>query len=101
MPNPFHYRAVLNKLARCADAPYPPRVQVAAAITLAGELTPGTPRAQLARQMLLQANPYEDARHKLRDLFDRAAPLSLLSSEATDLTETQEEEAPEDDIDPL
>lgn len=101
MPNPFHYRAVLERLARCADAPNPPHVQVAAAGALARELTPGTQRARIAQELLSAASPAEYARHKLRDLYDRAAQLILLPVEATDPTTNLEEDASEEDPDPL
>ena len=101
MPNPFYYRSVLNNLARRADAPYPPHVRVAAACALARELTPGTERARLAQQMLAAANPYEHARHLLRDLYDRGDSLSLPSFDAADPTTTQQDDAAEEDDDPL
>ena len=101
MPNPFHYRAVIDRLARCADAPNPPHVQVAAACALARELTPGTTRARIAQDMLGVASPVEYARHKLRDLYDRAAPLIVLPVDAAGPIVDPEEEAAEDDADPL
>ncbi len=101
MPNPFHYRTVINRYAQLASDPHPPHVQVAAASALAHELMPGTQRARLAQQMLNEANPYEYARHKLRDLYDRADPAILLPTESTDAITLQDEESPEEDTDPL
>ncbi len=100
MPSPFYYRRVLDRLARLADVPNPPHVQVRAAIALAGELSPANPRRELIRQMLETANPYEFARHKLRDLYDQPDP-SVPASERGPAPLLQEEESPEEDDDPL
>ena len=70
--NPFHYRATIDRLARLAAKPNPSYVRVHAACALANELSPANPRRDLIRRMLEIANPVEHARHKLRDLYDRA-----------------------------
>lgn len=101
MPNPFHYRAVLNRLARLSDAPNPAHVQLAAAGALAKELTPGTDRAELAQRMLHDANPFEFARHQLRDLYDGPGPLCPVLADAPDATRLEEEETLDEDDDPL
>ena len=71
--NPFHYRATINRLARLADAPNPSYVRLPAACALVRELSPANPRRDLIQHMLEIANPFEHARHKLRDLYDRAS----------------------------
>ena len=101
MPNPFHYRAVINRLAQLADAPNPANVQVTAAIVLSNELRPGTERARLALHMLQQANPVEFARHKLRDLYDGPDSLNLVPAETAGPTHLEEEEAPDEPEEPL
>ena len=101
MPNPFHYRAVINRLARLTDAPYPPHVQVAAAVALSNELTPGSDRARLAQRLLMQANPFEFARHQLRDLYDRHGPISPHPAEQADDDCPEEQETPDEPEDPL
>ena len=102
MPNPFRYRRVLHDLARLSGPSYPPRVQLVAAGALAWELIPGSPRADLIRRMLQEANPVEFARHKLRDLYDRADPTVLTSAqEPPTHTSLEEENPPEEDDDPL
>ena len=71
--NPFHYRATIDRLARLAAKPNPSYVRVHAACALANELSPANPRRDLIRRMLEIANPVEQARHKLRDLYDHAS----------------------------
>ena len=100
MPNAFHYRATLHRLAALADSS-DPHVCVSAAGVLARELSPANPRRPLVQQLLREADPYEFARHRLRDLYDGADPLSPEPSTA-DLTEVPtEEQAPEEEEDPL
>ena len=99
MPNPYRYRSVLNRLARLTDASHPAHVRVDAAVTLAKELSPANPRCDLIRQMLQAVDPYEFARHSLRDLYDRAVP--LVHEQSAESAQPPEEAAPEEDDDPL
>ena len=101
MPNPFHYRQVLHNLARLASAPNPPHVQVQAAGALAQELSPANPRRDLIQLLLSEANSIEFARHKLRDLYDRAVPVASVESRQDGAVLLTEEEHPEQDDDPL
>lgn len=101
MPNPFHYRSVLNQLARLAEAPNPAHVRVAAAASLATELAPGTARARVAQRMLQVANPFEFARHQLRDLYDGPGPLCPVPSDMADAACPEEEETLDEPEDPL
>ncbi len=75
MPNPYHYRSVINRLTRLADAPNPAYIQLRAVTALLRELSPTNPRSTANNQMLQSVDPYDYARHKLRDLYDHAAPL--------------------------
>ena len=75
MPNPFHYRSIIQRLAGLADASNPAHVSLAAAATLARELSPANPRRESIQRLLRDADPFAFARHKLRDLYDRAEPL--------------------------
>ena len=109
MPNPYRYRAVINRLASLADAPNPGHVQVAAAATLARELSPANPRRALIQQMLHAVDAFEYARHKLRDLYDHAAPATDLVApraacpalDAGAGADLQDDESLEEDDDPL
>lgn len=103
MPNPFHYRAVLNRLARLTEATNPAHVRVSAAIAMSKELLPGTERARLAQRMLRDANPFEFARHQLRDLYDGPGTLCPVSVDAAPagVTDLDEEDAPDEPEDPL
>ena len=101
MPNPYHYRAVINRLASLADAPNPPQVQVAAAGALARELSPANPRHALSQRMLHAVDAFEFARHKLRDLYDTAAPLSPDQPRIADVAGPEEEEPTQELDDPL
>ncbi len=104
MPNPFHYRATLQRLARLSAPPHPPHVCVVAAIALATEFSPANPRHQLVQRLLQAAHPYEFARHQLRDLYDR--PKSVEPVEPVEAApepapvRLPDQEAPEDDDDP-
>ncbi|MXX31971.1 MAG: hypothetical protein F4066_00650 [Chloroflexi bacterium] len=72
MPNAFHYANTLHRIARLAGGAHPPHVRLRAALVLVDELSPNSPRRDVVSRMLLEANPFELARHKLRDLYDRA-----------------------------
>jgi hypothetical protein len=101
MPNPFHYRSSLQRLVRLTEAPNSSRVRLSAAITLANELRPGTPQGRLAERMLQVANPFEFARHKLRDLYDGTDPLVHVSAAGAAVACLEEEEIFDEPEDPL
>ncbi len=94
----FHFRRAIETLARLADAPYPPLVQVRAAAELARQLSPANPRIHEIRRMLDEAEPYEYARHKLRYLYDRE-DLQIVA-QPEDPAIQQEEEPPAEEEDP-
>ncbi len=99
MPNPYHYRTVVNRLWRIATGPQPGYIRLRALDKLAPDFTPGHPRFAIAQQMLRDVDPYEYARHLLRDLYDRTAPLARAPN--SDLTLLDEQEPSEEDDDPL
>jgi hypothetical protein len=98
MPNPFHYRATIDRHCRLAAPSNPGYVRLRSLKVLANELAPDNPRSDLIQHMLQVAEPYEFARHKLRDLYDHAALPPLASGEGPS---PQEDEPTEEDDDPL
>ena len=101
MPNPFFFRAAMNRLSRLAGAQNPPAVRLAATVRLARVLMTDTPRARLAQQLLQQANPFEFARHKLRELYDRADSPYPEPCGGADAPRLEEEEPLDEAEDPL
>ena len=107
--NPFRYRTTIDRLARLAERPNPAHVRVSAAGTLVKELSPINPRRDLVQRLLEFANPYEHARHKLRDLYDQTPlpsegalypPLPLGEGRGGNPLPT-EDDLPAEDDDPL
>lgn len=99
MPNPYHYRSVVNRLVRLSEATNPAHVRLKAVIALIRELSPSNPNRAINDQMLRSVDGSEFARHQLRDLYDRAHPLD--QGPTAEPTLTTEEEAPDEDDDPL
>ena len=99
MPNPFHFRSAINQLTRLAALPNPAHVRLRALSAMAAHLSPANPRRELLQRMLRDANQYEFARHQLRDLYDRANPLTLQPTRIH--PQAEEEELPEEADDPL
>ncbi len=99
MPNPFHFRARIDRLARLAGPENPSYIAVRAVCALVRELSPANPRRDQIQQMLRTADPFAFASHKLRDLYDRADSQSFVPSH--DAPIPQEEEPAEEDDDPL
>ena len=106
MPNRYHLRARIDRLWRHAtsDAPGYRRLKSLDAITR--ELFAPNERARLNHQTYLATDPYDVARHLLRDLYDRD-PLSPPASSGgrchgvTEGGSPLEEQPTEDDDDPL
>ncbi|MYD54397.1 MAG: hypothetical protein F4W96_08855 [Chloroflexi bacterium] len=73
MPNPFHLRANIDRLWRRSGDHNPGYVRVAALDAIVRELFAPTERARANHQLYLATDPFDVARHKLRDLYDRAA----------------------------
>ena len=122
MPNPFHYRARIDHLWRRSADHNPGYIRLKALNAIVRELLAPTPRARLNHEMYLATNPYDVARHKLRDLYDRpdaletsplgggaphpcgaegAAPALTQVAPACAEADSQEKESPEEDDDPL
>ena len=97
MANPFYHRAVVDRLLRLSEKPNPAHVRLAAVIKLIRATMPGNP----VNQLLLEAHPYEFARHKLRDLYDRSDQPVTAKSQADTAAGPEEEEPAEEPEDPL
>ena len=117
MPNPYYFRTVVNRLWRIANGSHPGDVSVRTVNNLIKAFPSDIPRYVAAQQMLNAVDAYDYARHLLRDLYDHAqtspsrggAPQGAEGA-APALTEVapaqagagpQDEEAPEEDDDPL
>ncbi len=102
MPTAIYYRAFINRLAHLADAPNPPHVCVVAASIMARELSPHNPRRQAIQRLLREADPFDLARHKLRELYDHAHPADPTPADEPPAQKPAQEEAPPaEDDDPL
>ena len=108
MPNPYHFRARIDRICRRAFGNRPGYLRLKALNTLVRELHAPNDRARANYQMYLATDPYDVARHQLRHLHDSAS-LSLLpppSGGGRCLVETeaglpQDEQRPDEDDDPL
>ena len=74
MPNPYHFRANIDRLWRRANAPGPGYKQLNALDAVVRELFAPNERARRNYQLYLATDPYDVARHLLRDLYDRTSP---------------------------
>ena len=69
MPNPFHFRAKIDRLWRRADdRRHRGYLRVKALDAIVRELFAPNPRAQASYAMYLATDPFDVARHKLRHL---------------------------------
>ena len=103
MPNPYHFRSVVNGLWRIANDPYPGSLRDLDALTREQRAI-GTPGYAAAQEMLRAVDAYEYARHLLRDLYDRAEPTVSTQTDVAPAqagAALQEEEPSEEDGDPL
>ncbi len=104
MPNPYHLRARIDRLWRRSAEHNPGYLRVKALDTIVRELfAPTNPQARLNHQLYLTTDPYDVARHKLRDLYDtpEGASTSRFTREpAPSLLLLQEEDPLEEDDDP-
>ena len=108
MPNPYHFRARIDRLWRRSGDHNPGYIRLKALNAIVRELFAPNERARLNHEMYFATDPYDVARHQLRDLYDRTSPsLSPPASgggrchEATEGGTAQEEESPKEDDDPL
>ena len=109
MPNPYHFRANMDRLWRQANSG-PAYKQLNALDALVREMHAPNERARRNYQLYLATDTYEVARHLLRDLHDHTAPTSgssfcpplPLGEGWGEGSPTHAEEAPpEEDDDPL
>ena len=75
MPNPFHFRANIDRLWRQANSDAPAYRRLNALDMVVRELFAPNERASLNYQRYLATDPYDVARHHLRDLYDHGDPL--------------------------
>ncbi len=99
MPNPFHYRARIDRLWRRSEPHNPGYIRLKALNAIVRELIVPTPRAQSNYQMYLATSPYDVARHKLRDLYDQEDP--TVPAPERGPVPVPSEQSPEEDDDPL
>ena len=111
MPNPYHFRARIDRLWRQSEAPNPGYIRLKALNAVVREMFAPTERARLNHEMYLATDPYDVARHQLRDLYDRPEPARSTSErslrpplplgEGWGEGPPGEEESAEEDDDPL
>ncbi len=105
MPNPFHLRTTIDRLWRRSAEHNPGYIRVKALDAIVRELFAPNPRARLNHHLYLTTDPFDVARHKLRELYDgpEASPVPALDAggwgEGSPFL-SQEEESLEEDDDP-
>ncbi|MYB22504.1 MAG: hypothetical protein F4066_11145 [Chloroflexi bacterium] len=72
--NPFRYRARIEQIWRQSGDHNPAHVRLKALNTVTRELFAPNPQAQANYALILATDPFDVARHKLRDLYDSPAP---------------------------
>ena len=70
-PNPFHFRASIDRLWRRANSNVPAYRRLNALDAVVRELFAPNDRARRNHRMYLATDPFDVARHLLRDLHDR------------------------------
>ena len=100
MPNPYHFRANIDRLWLEANSNAPAYRRLNALNKVVRELFAPTDRARLNYQLYLATDPYDVARHHLRDLYDGPGPMILAGEDSLPLSVAEEETTEEDD-DPL
>ena len=105
MPNPYHFRAKIDRLWQCANSNARGYKKLKALDTLVREMYGPSERAQRNHQMYHATDPYEVARHLLRDLYDQVpSPPAGGGGRCPVGTEggsPQDDESPDEDDDPL
>ena len=102
MPNQFNLRARMDNLWRQSGDHNPGYIRLRALNAIVRELYAPTEQARLNEQLCFATDPYDVARHKLRDLYDRPGPMVPLGEAAGEATFTlAEEERSGEDDDPL
>ena len=113
MPNPYHFKANIDRLWRHSGSDAPAYRRLISLNKVMRQLFAHTERARLNYQRYLATDPYDVARHLLRDLYDHGDPLAPASEGALCLplplgegwgegpSVLTEEETTEEDDDPL
>ena len=70
MPNPYHFRARIDRLWRCSGDHNPGYIRLKALNAVVRELFAPNDRARQNYRLYLATDPYDVARHLLRDLYD-------------------------------
>ncbi|MDE2989295.1 MAG: hypothetical protein OXT70_14785 [Chloroflexota bacterium] len=70
MPNPYHLRARIDRLWRSSGDHNPAYIRIKALDAIVHELFAPNDRARQNHQLYLATDPYDVARHHLRDLYD-------------------------------
>ena len=77
MPNPYHFRAGIDRLWRRSGDHNPGYIRLKALDAVVRELFAPNDRARRNYRMYLATDPFDVARHHLRDLYDHGDPLAL------------------------
>ena len=105
MPNQFHLRANIDRLWRRANGRQPSYIRLKALDAIVREIFAPNDRARANYQLYLATDPFDVARHKLRDLYDHAGSLCPLLPLGEGWGEgsltPEEEEHPDENDDPL
>ena len=106
MPNPYHYRAEIDRLWRRSGDHNPGYIRLKALNAIIRELFAPNERARLNHEMYFATDPYDVARHHLRDLYDRADLIPSPPAPRGEMPEAeggspQGEQSPDEDDDPL
>ena len=75
MPNPYHFRAHIDRLWRRSGDHNPGYIRIKALNAVVRELFAPNDRARRNYQLYLATDPYDVARHLLRNLHDRPGPM--------------------------
>ncbi|MXV79544.1 MAG: hypothetical protein F4X83_00640 [Chloroflexi bacterium] len=97
MPNPFHFRANIDRLWRQANSNASGYRRLNALDAIVREMFAPNERARLNYQTYLATDPYDVARHKLRDLYDRADPAAPAPAPVPGSVPLEDECSEEDD----
>ena len=77
MPNAYHFRARIDRLWRRSGDHNPGYIRLKALNAVVRELFAPNDRARQNYQLYLATDPYDVARHLLRDLYDGPGPIVL------------------------
>ncbi|MYE06523.1 MAG: hypothetical protein F4Y04_04760 [Chloroflexi bacterium] len=103
MPNQFNLRARMDNLWRQSGDHNPGYIRLKALGAIVRELYAPTEQARLNQQLCFATDPYDVARHKLRDLYDGPQTSSAGGGapQGAEGAASSGDELPEEDDDPL